>query len=112
MQDHQIIRFQRGLEDGAQARALLDAAGKDYLKDMAEIEAKSEEQRQYAADARVRVLANLWTHLTGDYKNAEFANVIIRAANRHTDARWWIDHDPQRSPHITRCLDDDIEDEL
>lgn len=110
--DHQIIRFKRDVEDAEQARLLLEAAGVDYFTGLAEIQAKSEEQRLYAANARIRVLANLWRNIEPDYKNPEFALVIVNAANRHHDARFWIDNDPVFNINITSCLDDDIEAEL
>lgn len=106
-----IQKFTNDMRAGATVEAVLELAGTDYESGLAHLEAVSEKQRQFGADVRIRALANIWEQVDTPYQTAAFAQVMLRAANKHADAKWWID----RQSHTLGSfndLDSDIEQEL
>ena len=108
-----IQRWTNDMIAASKVETILTLAGTDYETGLVNLAAVSEKQRQFGADVRIRALASVWDQVDPSYQTAEFANVVLRAANRHADAKWWIN----RESHTLAIgnfhdLDEDIEQEL
>ena len=106
-----IQRFNNDTRAAQAVQAILDLAGQNYEAGLSQLEAVSEAQRSFGADIRIRALANVWEQVEVDYQTSDFAQAVLRVANRYAQAKWWID----RQSHTLGSfndLDDDIEQEL
>jgi hypothetical protein len=105
-------RFTSGMRAADTVRSVLELAGVDYETGLAQLEAVSEKQRAFGADIRIRALANIWSEqVLAEYQTSAFAQAVLRAANRHTSAKWWIERESHTLVSFND-LDDDIEQEL
>lgn len=110
-----VERMKRQMEEIEAVKEMLALAGVDPQTALVALEAISDKQRDYGADVRFSALANLWNGAPQDYKTPEFASTIIRAANRHNSAKWWIEQEHKFSMDQSGSfyeLDSDIEEEV
>lgn len=107
-----LERFTNDMKSAKAVQSILDLAGLDYENGLAQLQAVSEAQRSYGADVRIRALALLWQQVSNEYQSAKFAGAVLRAANKHAQARWWIDRQSHTLGNNFDDLDGDIEQEL
>ena len=108
-----IQRWTNDMIAASKVETILTLAGTDYETGLINIAAVSEKQRQFGADVRIRALASVWDHVDEAYKTAEFANAVLRAANKHANAKWWIDRESHTLAFGSfHDLDEDIDQEL
>lgn len=108
-------RFQMQMENATVVREVIELAGLDLETALVTLEAVSDEQRNFAGFVRHAGIADIWKWgVDKEYKTPEFAQTLIRAANHHKTAKWWID----REPHTLAIggfmsdLEDNIEEEF
>lgn len=110
-----IERMNRLAKEVEIVQQMITLAGIEPEIALVALEAISEKQRDYGMDTRISALANVWSGVLTDYKTPEFAATIVRAANRHQSAKWWIECEPKFSlAHKGSFveLDNDIEEEM
>ncbi len=106
-----IQQFTNDMKAASTLEVVLKLADTDYETGLVNLVAVSEKQRQFGADVRIRALASVWEQVDVPWQTAELAKATLRAANKHADAKWWID----RQSHTLvsfNDLDDEIEQEL
>lgn len=104
-------RFTNDMRKADIVQSILDLAGVDYQTGLTQLEAVSEKQRGFGAAVRIRALASIWEQVSTEYRTSEFAQAILRAANRHTSAKWWVERESHTLAYFDD-IDDDIEQEL
>lgn len=108
-------QFQMQMENAKVVREIIELAGLDLETALVTLEAVSDKQRNFAGFVRHAGIADIWKwSVDKEYKTPEFAHALIRAANHHKTAKWWLD----RKSHTLGIggfvgdLESDIEEEF
>jgi hypothetical protein len=102
--------MQAKISDAKVARQVVDLAGLSVDTALVTLDAKSDEQKNYAGDVRLYAIAQMWSSdIEKEYQTSAMAKAVIAACNRHQDARFWLDN---KDRQFVELLGDDIEAEL
>jgi len=89
------------------ARSVIDLAGRSMEDALQPINAKSEEQRNFAGDVRLHAIAQIWSEeIDPTYQDAQMAQALLAACNCHLEARFWLDN---KDGQFIALLENDIE---